>query len=167
MPDGLEMGVLALVAAGLVAAGAYGAHTIDAKKIATLQASYANQESERNKQLLVDYSNAVLARDTLQKQADAAASDAAKKLKGAQDETNRLQNCVNSGSGCGLRVRVVTVASPGAAGSAVSQTVAVDSAGFARLDATAGSAYFTLRSGIAEVTAQLEACKGFAATLNK
>ncbi|AAT37765.1 Rz-like spanin [Burkholderia phage BcepB1A] len=172
MPDGLktgiELGVLALVAAGLVAIGAYVTHSIDAKKLAQVQATYATQESDRNKQLLSDYATAVQQRDKLQRDADAAADVAAKNLKDAQNETNRLQACVNSGSGCGLRVRVVTVATgSNASGATVPATVAVDSSGFARLDSTAGSAYFALRRGIDEVTAQLQACKGYAATMVK
>ena len=172
MPDGLktglELGVLALIAAALVAAGAYVTHSVDAKKLAQMQATYATQESERNKTLLADYANAVQQRDKLQKQADAAAADAAKNLKDAQNETNRLQACVSSGSGCGLRVRVITVATgSGAVGAAMPATVAVDSSGFAQLDTTAGSAYFALRQGINQVTAQLQACKGYAATMVK
>ena len=172
MPDGLktgiELGVLALVAAGLVAIGAYVTHSIDAKKLAQVQATYATQESDRNKQLLSDYATAVQQRDKLQRDADAAADVAAKNLKDAQNETNRLQACVSSGSGCGLRVRVVTVATgSNASGATVPATVAVDSSGFARLDSTAGSAYFALRRGIDEVTAQLQACKGYAATMVK
>lgn len=170
MPDGLkpgiELGVLALIAACLVGSGAYVTHRIDGAKLAQVQATYSNQESARNQQLLKDYADAVTQRDKLQKQADAAASDAAAKLKEAQNETNRLQACVSSNSGCGLRVRVVTIASPGGNnGGTVPATVAVDSSGFAGLDSTAQSAYFALRRGIDQVTAQLQACKGFAATL--
>jgi hypothetical protein len=158
----IELFVLALIAALLVAAGAYVTHAVDAKKIATLQASYANQESERNKQLLSDYATAVQQRDAMQKSADAAALDAANKLKVANDETEKLRTCVNSGNGCGLRVHVVTRIVASASGAAMPEAASDSAAGYAFLAPDAGSAYFALRSAINAVEAQLTACKAYA-----
>lgn len=169
MSDGLktciELAVLAIIAALLVAVGAYGAHLIDSKKIATLQASYANQESERNKQLLTDYADAVQQRDSLQKSADAAASDAAANISKANNETTALRNCIDTGNGCGLRIHVTSNPKPGIAGSAVPEAVAASDAEYAELAPDARSAYFTLRTAIIAVQGQLSACKAYAAQM--
>lgn len=168
MPNGLKTGiefaVLAIIAALLVAAGMWFAHAIDAKKIATLQTSYANQESARNKQLLSDYADAVQARDKVQKAANDAALSAANDVQKANDETTTLRKCIDTGSGCGLRIHVAAVpASP--SGAAVPETASDSNAGYAELAPDARSAYFALRTSIIAVQGQLTACKGYAAQM--
>lgn len=167
MSDGLELAISAIIAAVLVAGSAYVTHRIDAGKIETLKASYANQESARNKQLLADYADAVQQRDNLQKSADAAASDAVANIAKATNETNQLRTCIDSGHGCGLRIHIAAVAPASASGAAVSEAIGASDAEYAELAPDARSAYFTLRTAIIAVQGQLEACKGYAAQMAK
>ncbi len=78
-------------------------------------------------------------------------------LKKANDETNRLQRCLDNGT-CGLRVNVVGSCSadrlPGSASSG-----RMDLGSGAQLTADARRSYFDLRAGIATVTEQLGACQ--------
>lgn len=164
LKTGIEFAVLAIIAALLVAGTAYVTHAVDAKKIATLQASYANQESARNKQLLADYADAVQARDALQKSAEAAALDAANSIQKANNETQTLRDCIDSGHGCGLRIHVAATI-PSASGATVSEAASAGDAGYAELAPDARSAYFTLRTAINTVQGQLAACKAYAAQM--
>lgn len=161
---GIELAVLALIAALLVAAGAWVDHAVMGKRIATLQTSYANQESARNKQLLADYADAVQVRDSLQKSADAAATDAANNIQKANDATNQLRSCIDNGHGCGLRIHVAA-APASASGATVPEAVTDSDASYAELAPDARSAYFTLRTAINTVQGQLAACKAYAAQM--
>lgn len=91
-------------------------------------------------------------RDALAASLRASNDQHAAKLKGAQDETNRLRDCLRSGT-CGLRIgaRCPAPETPAATG--------VDSGAGAVLDRAAESAYFALRDGIDRASAQLEACQ--------
>ena len=91
-------------------------------------------------------------RDALADRLRAANDQHAAKLKGSQDETNRLRDCLRSGT-CGLRIGARCPASetPAAAG--------MDHGARAELDRSAESAYFALRDGIDRASAQLEACQ--------
>ena len=161
---GIELAVMAVIAALLVAAGAYADHVVMSKRVLTLQTSYANQESERNKQLLADYADAVQARDTMQKAADAAARDASNNIQMANNETNQLRTCIDSGHGCGLRIHVAATVS-GASDAAVPEAASTNDAGYAELAPDARSAYFALRTAINTVQGQLAACKGYGAQM--
>lgn len=162
LKTGIEIAICAVIAALIAAASAYVTHAIDAKKIATLTTSYANQESARNKQLLADYVDAVQARDVLQKSADAAALDAANQMKVANDKTEALRTCINNGSGCGLRIHVTANPVASASGAAVPEAVAAGDAEYAELAPDARSAYFALRSGIIQQQGQIAACQAYA-----
>lgn len=74
-------------------------------------------------------------------------------LKASQNETNRLRDCLLTGS-CGLRVNAACGPRLDAA------SAGVDNGTGAELDATSRRAYFALRDGIDRVTAQLTACQG-------
>lgn len=96
---------------------------------------------------------AIAERDKLAKKL-ADADDAQRtKLKEANDETNRLRDCLRTGT-CGLRVKATCKSKP-----ATNTGASVDSGTGAELDPDAGSAYFALRDGINQVTAQLAACQ--------
>lgn len=77
-------------------------------------------------------------------------------LRTAQNETNRLRDCLRSGA-CGLRIAAVC---PPAGSPAVAAGPGVDTGAGARLDGAAESAYFALRDGIDRAQAQLAACQG-------
>lgn len=91
-------------------------------------------------------------RDALADSLRAANDQHAAKLKGAQDETNRLRDCLRSGN-CGLRIgaRCPAPETPAASG--------VDPGAGAAIDRVAESAYFALRDGIDRASAQLAACQ--------
>lgn len=77
-------------------------------------------------------------------------------LQGAQNETNRLRDCLRTGS-CGLRVAATCPDYP-----SVPQATAapgVDSGTRAELTPDAESAYFALRDGIDRTEAKLAACQ--------
>lgn len=76
-------------------------------------------------------------------------------LKGMQDETNRLRDCLRTGR-CGLRVAASCpqpAGTNGAAGSGLGAGVG------ARLDPDAEPAYFALREGIQRTQRKLAACQ--------
>lgn len=80
------------------------------------------------------------------------------KLKVAEDETNRLRDCIANGT-CGLRINAkcptpaTDVPEAGAPGR-------MDHGTGPELTADARQNYFALRDGIAKVVAQLAACQG-------
>lgn len=78
-------------------------------------------------------------------------------LRKAQNETNRLRNCLLDNS-CGLRVSVVRpVCAPSAATGGPNPPV--DSGASAELDSSTRRAYFALRDGIDQTVTQLGACQ--------
>lgn len=76
-------------------------------------------------------------------------------LKDAQNETNRLRDCLRAGT-CGLRV---AVACTNPAGPQSPARPGVDSGTGAELAEPARRAYFALRDGIDRSSAQLAACQ--------
>jgi len=78
-----------------------------------------------------------------------------KELQGAQNETNRLRDCLRSGT-CGLRIAATCspAQTPGA-----TAAPSVDSGAGAELAETARRAYFALRDGIDRAGSQLAACQ--------
>lgn len=92
-------------------------------------------------------------RDALAASLRAANDQHAAKLKGAQDETNRLRDCLRSGT-CGLRIGARCPSAPETPAAA-----GVDPGARAELDRAAESAYFALRDGIDRAAAQLAACQ--------
>lgn len=138
-----------LLAAGALAAllaGFAGGWTVNGWR-------YEAAESEALRHAIEAKDDAIAKRDELAKKLADADDTHTKELKDANTETNRLRDCLRTGS-CGLRIKArcpsATAAAPGAS---------VDSGPGAELDATAGSAYFALRDGINQVTAQLAACQ--------
>jgi len=77
------------------------------------------------------------------------------KLQGAQNETNRLRDCLRTGS-CGLRIAATC---PPAQGPDITAAPSVDSGTRAELTPDAESAYFTLRDGIGRTESKLAACQ--------
>lgn len=76
-------------------------------------------------------------------------------LEGAQNETNRLRDCLRTGT-CGLRIAATC---PPAQSPGVTTTPSVDSETRAVLTPDAESAYFTLRDGIDRTERKLAACQ--------
>lgn len=147
----LDRKLLAIVGAVAALAGALGGWTINGWR---LNAAYDAERLQAARDAARDLQAAYDARDALA--ADLAASNDLHlaKLKGAQDETNRLRDCLRSGT-CGLRVAVKCPDQPtaGATGTGV------DSGAWADLAPTAGQAYFALRDGIDRVDVKLAACQ--------
>lgn len=129
-----------LLAVALVFTAVYAKGRADGA--ASVQAKWNADTEDRNENLRILAVNLAQANDKNLAQ-----------LKGAQNETNRLRDCMLTGS-CGLRVNATCgprlgPTSPG-----------VDNGAGAELDADARQAYFALRDGIDRVTAQLTACQG-------
>jgi len=76
-------------------------------------------------------------------------------LKKAQNETNRLRDCLLTGT-CGLRIKT---ACPVASSPGTASGPGVDTGTGSELDPTARSAYFALRDGIDRASSQLAACQ--------
>lgn len=85
----------------------------------------------------------------------AIADQAQIKLKGAQDETNRLRDCMRRGT-CGLHLH----ASCSAGLPATITASGVGTGGGAQLDADAERNYFALRDAIQRTETKLSACQG-------
>ncbi len=93
---------------------------------------------------------------------DAAAGEQKRK---DQSEINRLTACLRAGT-CGLRVNVNACRAPDPSNVPSAPSGAGLGAGeLPELDAAAGSAYLSLREGIAAKERQLEACQGALRTL--
>lgn len=80
------------------------------------------------------------------------------KLKDAENENNRLRDCLRRGT-CGLRIAAICPASPGGVLSAAAGGGGVDSGAGAGLTAQAEQDYFVLRSGISSAQRKLAACQ--------
>lgn len=76
-------------------------------------------------------------------------------LKGAQNETNRLRDCLRAGT-CGLRIAANC---PAAQSPGIATAPSVDYGTGAELTADAESAYFALRDGIDRTETKLAACQ--------
>lgn len=86
------------------------------------------------------------------------------KLKGAQDENDRLRACVRNGT-CGLRIHAsCPVSAPGSVPTP-SASPGVDTGTSPGLDATAEWNYFALRDGIIKFQAALAACQATLKTI--
>jgi hypothetical protein len=167
LKTGIEIAVLALIAAGLVAGTAYVTHRIDAAKLADVQKTQAEQESERYRQTLSDYADAVQKLKGLQASADAAASEAQATIRSQQNETQTLRSCIDAGHGCGLRIRVAAAPAASASGATVPATGPDTVAGYAELASDARPAYFALRNALADAQGRIDACRGYAAQMAK
>lgn len=142
-----------LAAAGLAAAFAAGW----AANGWRLGANHAAEALARSQATVRWMEAADAERLALQTKLTASDDAAAAKLRSAQDETNRLRDCLRAGT-CGLRVNVAAPRCPDLPEAAPG--AGVDSAAGARLDPDAESAYFALRDGIDRVQAKLTACQG-------
>lgn len=78
-------------------------------------------------------------------------------LKEANDETNRLQRCIDNGT-CGLRINTIRTACPSAV-PGTSAAASVDSGAGTELAPAARQDYFSLRSGLNRQRAKLAACQ--------
>lgn len=76
-------------------------------------------------------------------------------LKGMQDETNRLRDCLRTGR-CGLRV---AASCPDPTGAQGTTGTGLGAGAGARLDPDAEPAYFALREGIQRTQRKLAACQ--------
>lgn len=166
LKEALEIILFVLIASVLVASGAYGAHVIDAKKLATVQASYATQESARNQKLLSDYASMTQQRDAANAQIAANEQTNLANIQKANDETNQLRSCISNGNGCGLRVHTVqSTAGSGSAASAVQSASGVSAATYTELAPDAQQSYFTLRDAIDSVMGMLATCQNYAQSM--
>jgi hypothetical protein len=80
------------------------------------------------------------------------------KLKEAENETNRLRDCLRRGT-CGLRIAAVCPANPGGVVPAAAAGGGLDSGAGAGLTPQAEQDYFLLRSGISSAQRKLAACQ--------
>lgn len=87
-------------------------------------------------------------------------NQALKVVNDAEQETTRLQQCIDTGTGCGLRVRVVrTSAQCGQMPEAGAAAGVGDRGGeWAELDPVARHGYYTLRKRLPEVEQALRLC---------
>lgn len=118
-----------------------------------------NAKHDREAREVAEVTRVTLAQRTAERdalQARLTASDDAerKKLQEAQDETNRLRDCLRNGT-CGLRIAAKCPARLPQADPVPS----VDTGTGAELDRPAEQAYFALRDGINRASAQLAACQ--------
>lgn len=80
------------------------------------------------------------------------------RLKGAEDETNRLRRCLRDGT-CGLRIAAHCPAAPTGHVLSAAPSASVDPGATAELDESARQSYLALRKGIDKVASQLRACQ--------
>lgn len=127
----------------------------DAAELAQAQ---AEQQREQWREVARETSRLRAQAATLQASLTSIAAEGRKAVEIAQNETNRLQRCIDRGD-CGLRVRVaVPTACPGAVPGAPNGGP-VDSGAGAALAADARPDYFALRAAIAVTEGKLSACQ--------
>lgn len=141
-----------IVALALAAAGFGGGWLVNGWR---LTSEYNAEAATRAQAYAVQVGALTADRDALALKLTARDDANLDKLRKAQNETNRIRDCVRSGT-CGLRVPVLCPVpqSPSAAPGA-----SVDTGTRAELDGAAGRAYFALRDGIDRAGSQLAACQ--------
>lgn len=118
--------------------------------------------SEHDRQALETAKQAARQLDAMTADRDAKAAELARsndkhlaELKGAQNETNRLRDCLRAGT-CGLRIAATCTPTQSPD---VAPAPGVDSGTRAVLTPDAESAYFALRDGIGRTETKLAACQ--------
>lgn len=149
----------ALVAGVLLFGGGYWLRGIqadrDAERAANVVAIERKEQAEDQARRLAQ------ARESEQAKAKALAeldAQATAQQKAAQHENEKLRSCIDSGSGCGLRVKVITAPATGRVPGAASDS-SVGVAASAELDPAARQDYYALRAGLAEQRQQLLTCQ--------
>lgn len=117
-----------------------------------LEAQYADAASKVAKEAKDALTAAMTERDELAKKLTETNDAALAELQGAQNETNRLRDCLRAGT-CGLRVAAKCPEGSGTPGASV------DINAGAELAESARQSYFALRDGIDRASAQLSACQ--------
>ena len=122
-----------------------------------MQAQHDRDARERAEAAAQALDKMTAERDALALRLQASDDTHAKALKGLQDETNTLRNCVRSGL-CRLGVRVASPAAcPQLPGSSAGP--GLDSGERAGLAPDAEPDYFALRDGIGRIQVKLAACQ--------
>lgn len=80
------------------------------------------------------------------------------RISDAKKEAERLRGCIDSGHGCGLRVKITPPACPDVSAPGTATSVGDGGGEWAELDADARLAYFALRDRVETVEGALRMC---------